>query len=68
MQDYCAECTASHACLASSLEGGREGDGALNPTGKGAAIMHHADQLIRLHQLVQPRLLDQTASLRRVSM
>jgi len=30
--------------------------------------MHHADQLIRLHQLVQPRLLDQTASLRRVSM
>ncbi|KAA6426007.1 MAG: hypothetical protein FRX49_03859 [Trebouxia sp. A1-2] len=37
-----------------SLECGREGDVALSPAGKGAAVMHHADQLIRLHQLVQP--------------
>ena len=39
----CGEQCALNAYVAGSLEGGREGDVALSPAGKGAAIMHHAD-------------------------
>jgi len=40
MQRYCEECSALHACVAGSLEGGRKGNDAFSPANRGAAIVH----------------------------